>query len=145
MGALVTLDLPDDSPILSLPWIITVGPLGDPAEWEPVVCGPYERPHALALAEAVVADEQLLAVVEPLLPALSAEEIRGEIAASQLAAEDEEARIEAADLYGDFDDVLDEQEEPAAAVADRPEPPPVPTEAEVRAGFGRIAGLLRGR
>ena len=110
-----------------------------------MVCGPYERPHALALAEAVVADEQLMAVVEPLLPALSAEEIRGEIAASQLAAEDEEARIEAADLYGDFDDVLDEQEEPAADVADRPEPPPVPTEAEVRAGFGRIAGLLRGR
>ncbi|WP_091252795.1 hypothetical protein [Micromonospora matsumotoense] len=145
MGALVTLDLPDDSPILGLPWIITVGPLGDPAEWEPVVCGPYERPHALALAEAVVADEQLLAVVEPLLPALSAEEIRGEIAASQLAAEDEEARIEAADLYGDFDEVLDEQEEPAAAVADRPEPPPVPAEAEVRAGFGRIAALLRGR
>ncbi|MEU1604853.1 hypothetical protein [Micromonospora matsumotoense] len=145
MGALVTLDLPDDSPMLGLPWIITVGPLGDPAEWEPVVCGPYERPHALALAEAVVADAQLLAVVEPLLPALSAGEIRGEIAASQLAAEDEEARIEAADLYGDFDDVLDEQEEPAAAVADRPEPPPVPTEAEVRAGFGRIAGLLRGR
>ncbi|MEU1751447.1 hypothetical protein ABZ436_02115 [Micromonospora matsumotoense] len=145
MGALVTLDLPDDSPMLGLPWIITVGPLGDPAEWEPVVCGPYERPHALALAEAVVADEQLLAVVEPLLPALSAEEIRGEIAASQLAAEDEEARIEAADLYGDFDDVLDVQEEPAVAGADRPASPPVPTEAEVRAGFGRIAGLLRGR
>ncbi|MBO4163079.1 MULTISPECIES: hypothetical protein [Micromonospora] len=145
MGALVTLDLPDDSPMLGLPWIITVGPLGDPAEWEPVVCGPYERPHALALAEAVVADEQLLAVVEPLLPALSAEEIRGEITASQLAAEDEEARIEAADLYGDFDDVLDEQEEPAVDGADRPEPPPVPTVAQVRAGFGRIAGLLRGR
>ncbi|WP_433231152.1 hypothetical protein ACQP2H_04100 [Micromonospora sp. CA-248260] len=145
MGALVTLDLPDDSPMLGLPWIITVGPLGDPAEWEPVVCGPYERPHALALAEAVVADEQLLAVVEPLLPALSAEEIRGEITASQLAAEDEEARIEAADLYGDFDDVLDEQEEPAVDGADRPEPPPVPTVAQVRAGFARIAALLRGR
>ncbi|WP_328340281.1 hypothetical protein [Micromonospora sp. NBC_00421] len=145
MGALVTLDLPDDSPLLGLPWIITVGPLGDPAEWEPVVCGPYERPHALALAEAVVADEQLMAVVEPLLPALSAEEIRGEVAAAQLAADDEAARIEAADLYGDFDDVLDAQEEAADAGADRPEPPPVPTEAQVRAGFGRIARLLRER
>ena len=97
VGALVTLDLPDDSPILGLPWIITFGPLGDADEWEPVVCGPYERPHALALAEAVVADEQLLAVVEPVLPALSAEEIRSEIAAAQIAAEDEAAQIDAAD------------------------------------------------
>ncbi|MFI9642021.1 hypothetical protein ACIG87_18460 [Micromonospora sp. NPDC051925] len=145
MGALVTLDLPDDSPMLDLPWIITFGPLADPAEWEPVVCGPYERPHALALAEAVVAEEQLMAVVEPLLPALSAEEIRGEIAAAQLAADDEAARIEASDLYGDFDDVVDDQWEPAAAGAEQPEPLPAPTEAEVRAGFGRIAGLLRER
>ena len=91
VGALMTLDLPDDSPILGLPWIITFGPLGDLDEWEPVVCGPYERPHALALAEAVVAEEQLMAVVEPLLPALSADEIRGEIAAAQVAAEDEAA------------------------------------------------------
>lgn len=145
VGALVTLDLPDDSPLLTLPWIVTFGPLADPAEWEPVVCGPYERPHALALAEAVVADERFMAVVEPLVPALSPGEIRQEIAASQLAAADEEARIEAADLYGDFDDVLDEQEDEAVAGADRPQPPPVPTEAQVRAGFGRIAGLLRGR
>ncbi|MGC5661261.1 hypothetical protein ACN261_12800 [Micromonospora sp. WMMD723] len=157
MGALVTLDLPDDSPLITLPWIITFGPLADPAEWEPVVCGPYERPHALALAEAVVADERFMAVVEPLVPALSAEEIRGEIAASRRAAADEEARIEAADLYGDFDDVLDEQdvldehdvldeqEDEAVTGPDRPQPPPVPTEAQVRAAFGRIAGLLRGR
>ncbi|MEV0943643.1 hypothetical protein AB0I90_25145 [Micromonospora wenchangensis] len=151
MGALVTLDLPDDSPLLTLPWIVTFGPLADPAEWEPVVCGPYERPHALALAEAVVADERFMAVVEPLVPALSPGEIRQEIAASQLAAADEEARIEAADLYGDFDDVLDEQdildeqEDEEVAGAGRPQPPPVPTEAQVRAGFGRIAGLLRGR
>ncbi|MEU7620308.1 hypothetical protein AB0M91_20565 [Micromonospora rifamycinica] len=152
MGALVTLDLPDDSPLLGLPWIITVGPLADPAEWEPVVCGPYERPHALALAEAVVADEQLMAVVEPLLPALSAEEIRGEVAAAQLAADDEAAGIEAADLYGDFDQVLDEQDDgpgeswaTATVGAPSPEPPPVPTEEQVRAGFGRIAGLLRER
>ena len=75
VGALVTLDLPDDSPIRGLPWIITFGPLGAEDDWEPVVCGPYERPHALALAEAVVADEQLMAVVEPLVPALTPEEI----------------------------------------------------------------------
>lgn len=94
VGALVTLDLPDDSPMLGLPWIITFGPLGDIDEWEPVVCGPYERLHALALAEAVVAEEELMAVVEPLLPAVSAEEIRGEIVAAQVAAEDETARME---------------------------------------------------
>ncbi len=142
----MTLDLPDDSPMLGLPWIITFGPLGDADEWEPVVCGPYERPHALALAEAVVAEEQLMAVVEPLVPALSPDEVRGEIAAAQVAAEDEAARIEAADLYGDFDDVIDDELE-AAEVDEHPGPRPAPDEAELRAGFARIARLLteRGR
>ncbi|MGK5518585.1 hypothetical protein ACSNN9_04440 [Micromonospora sp. URMC 107] len=144
MGALVTLDLPDDSPMLGLPWIITFGPLGDADEWEPVVCGPYERPHALALAEAIVAEEQLMAVVEPLLPALSAEEIRGEIAAAQVAAEDEAAQLDQADLYGDFEDTIDEELEAAAAQEDRAEPLAPPTEAELRAGFGRIAAKLTG-
>ncbi|MFG2011780.1 hypothetical protein ACGFNF_22215 [Micromonospora sp. NPDC048868] len=144
MGALVTLDLPDDSPMLGLPWIITFGPLGDVDEWEPVVCGPYERPHALALAEAIVAEEQLMAVVEPLLPAVSAEEIRGEIAAAQVAAEDEVAQLDQADLYGDFEDTIDEELEAAAEEADRAEPLAPPTEAELRAGFGRIAAKLTG-
>ncbi|TDC40902.1 hypothetical protein [Micromonospora sp. KC213] len=144
MGALVTLDLPDDSPMLGLPWVVTFGPLGDPAQWEPVVCGPYERPHALALAEAVVAEEQLMAVVEPLVPALSADEVRGEIAAAQLAARDELARIEESDLYGDFSDVVDEELERAAAQEEQPPTPrPAPTEEELRAGFDRIAELLR--
>lgn len=142
VGALVTLDLPDDSPILGLPWIITFGPLGDADEWEPVVCGPYERPHALALAEAVVADEQLMAVVEPLLPALSAEEIRSEIAAAQIAAEDEAAQIDAADLYGDFEDTIDEELERAAEQEPSPEPATPPTQAELHDGFVRIAKLL---
>ncbi|MCI4064182.1 hypothetical protein MRQ36_16885 [Micromonospora sp. R77] len=145
MGALVTLDLPDDSPMLGLPWIITFGPLGDADEWEPVVCGPYERPHALALAEAVVAEEQLMAVVEPLLPALSAEEIRGEIAAAQIAAEDEAARTDEADLYGDFEDVIDEELELAAEREPAPERVVAPSEAELRDGFARIAELLRTR
>ena len=142
VGALVTLDLPDDSPMLGLPWIITFGPLGDVDEWEPLVCGPYERPHALALAEAVVAEEQLMAVVEPLLPALSAEEIRGEIAAAQIAAEDEATQVDQADLYGDFEDVIDEELELAAERQPEPEPLTAPSEAELRAGFARIAKLL---
>jgi hypothetical protein len=131
--------------MLGLPWIITFAPLGDADEWEPVVCGPYERPHALALAEAVVADEQLMAVVEPLVPALSPDEVRGEIAAARVAAEDEAARIEAADLYGDFDDVIDEELEAAAEADESTGPRPAPDEAELRAGFARIARLLTER
>src|SRR5690349_24990101 len=89
VGALVTLELPDDSPALALPWIITFGPLNDEEEWEPVVCGPYERPHALSLAESVVADEELMAVVEPLQPHVSAEQIRHEIGVARPTAEKE--------------------------------------------------------
>ncbi|MGC4893314.1 hypothetical protein [Micromonospora sp. DT31] len=139
MGALVTLDLPDDSPMRDLPWIITFGPLGADDEWEPVVCGPYERAHALGLAEAVVAEEQLMAVVEPLLPALTPEEIRGEIAAAQVAAEDETAQ---ADLYGDFEDVIDDELELAAEREPEPQPANPPDREEVRAGLARIAALL---
>ncbi|MCM0677394.1 hypothetical protein NCC78_22270 [Micromonospora phytophila] len=144
MGALVTLDLPADSPMLGLPWIITFGPLGDVDEWEPVVCGPYERPHALALAEAVVAEEQLMAVVEPLLPAINPAEIRGEIAAAQIAAGDEAAQLEESDLYGDFEDTIDEELEAAAERHLHAEPLAQPSEAELRAGFSRIAAKLTG-
>ncbi|SCL27187.1 hypothetical protein GA0070616_3453 [Micromonospora nigra] len=145
MGALVTLDLPEDSPMHDLPWIITFGPLGDVDEWEPVVCGPYERGHALSLAEAVVAEEQLMAVVEPMLPAVSADQVRGEIAAARTAARDEAARAEQADLYGDFEDVRDEELADSAARAEHPpQPRAAPSEAELRAGFARIAELLTG-
>jgi len=90
VGTVVTLDLPVDSPALTLPWVITFGPLlDDDDEWEPVVCGPYEHGHALALAESVVADEALMAVVEPLQPYGSVDQIRGEIAAARIAARDE--------------------------------------------------------
>ncbi|ROT32072.1 hypothetical protein [Micromonospora sp. HM5-17] len=143
MGALVTLELPDDSPTLALPWIITFGPLDDEDEWEPVVCGPYERPHALALAESVVADEDLMAVVEPLLPKVSPEEIRAEITAAQRAAEDEAAQLDDASLYGDFEDLVPETE--VGESTRRPaQPQQPPSEAEVRAGFARIAALLTG-
>jgi hypothetical protein len=135
VGALVTVELPADTPVLDVPWIITFGPLNDDDEWEPVVCGPYERPHALALAESVVADDELMAVVEPLLPRVSVEEIRGEIATARLVAatEDED------DVDDEDDDGLDEgdfrEHSPSAA------PPSV---GDVRAGFARIAALLTG-
>ncbi len=136
MGALVTLDLSADSPVRAMPWIITFGPLTDEDEWEPVVCGPYERPHALALAEAVVADEELMAVVEPLLPHLSADEIRGEIAAAKLAVADQEARTVPDEAAADLELAgLTELAEPDHEHVE-------PTVEEVRAGLARIAARL---
>jgi hypothetical protein len=121
VGALVTLELPADSPAIDLPWIITFGPLNEDDEWDPVVCGPYERPHALALAESVVADEELMAVVEPLQPHVTIDQIRGDIAAARLAAEaeaDEEDDEEFdEDEYEEFEDEeFDEDDEEAGPV-----------------------------
>lgn len=125
----MTLELPDGSPVADLPWIITIGPLDDEDEWEPVVCGPYERPHALALAEALVADEDLMAVVEPLLPRVSVDEIRDEISQAQRGAADQLT------LADDDDETL-----PDPDAFPRPPVPPGPD--EVRAGFARIAVRL---
>lgn len=125
MGTLVTLDLPTGSPVADLPWVITIGSLGDEEDWEPVVCGPYERAHALALAQAVVADEQLMAVVEPLLPRADADAIRDEIDLARAAADDS----------GDGE--TEEEYETRRVRPGRP-----PTEAEVREGWARIAARL---
>jgi len=130
----VTLDLPDDSPVLGMPWIITFAPEEEAEEfWDPVVCGPYERAHALALAEAVVADEDLTAVVEPLQPAVTVDQIRGEIAASRLAAE------EAEDDETEDDDDHDHDHDHEGEMV---EPSTPPTPEEIRAGFARIAEQL---
>jgi hypothetical protein len=126
VGTLVTLDLPIDSPIADLPWVITIGALGDEEDWEPVVCGPYERPHALALAQAVVADEELLAVVEPLLPLTDADAIRDEIELARAAWD------------APPEDPAPEDEESAPSVR----PGPAPNAAEVKAAFARIAARL---
>ena len=128
VGTLMTLSLPPDSPVADLPWVITIGALGDDEDWEPVVCGPYERGHALALAQAVVADEELMAVVEPLLPLVDAEAIRDEI---------ELARA-APDADGEPPD------EPGEWEGERVEPGPAPTASEVKAGFARVAARLPG-
>ena len=131
----MTLDLPDDSPMLGMPWIITFAPEEEAEEfWDPVVCGPYERAHALALAEAVVADEDLTAVVEPLQPAVTVDQIRGEIAASRLnadEAEDDETEDDH-DHDHDHDHEHDEVVTPSA--------PPSPE--EIKAAFARIAQQL---
>lgn len=149
VGALVTLDVPEDSPARGLPWIITFGPLDDEDEWEPVVCGPYERLHALALAESVVADEELMAVVEPLLPAVTPDHIRGEIVAAKVAAEDERAEderaeVEDAAIYGDYDETTGEELHGVTEEERHAEPLVVPSEEELRAGFARIAAMLTG-
>jgi hypothetical protein len=133
----VTLDLPDDSPALSLPWIITFGPADEEDEWEPVVCGPYERAHALALAEAVLADEDLMAVVEPLQPALTVDQIRGEIAASRLNADEAEDDETEGDDH-DHDHEHDHEHEDDEVVT--PGEPPAPE--EIKAAFVRIAQNL---
>jgi hypothetical protein len=127
VGTLVTLDLPVGSPVADLPWVITIGALDDEEDWEPVVCGPYERAHALALAQAVVADEDLMAVVEPLLPRADAEAIRDEIALARAVAEAPAGHEE-----------HDQEEYETRRV--RPGRPP--TEAEVREGWSRIAARL---
>lgn len=131
----MTLELPPDSPVHDLPWIITFGPLTDAEDWEPVVCGPYERPHALALAEEVVTDEELMAVVEPLQPHVTVAQIQGDIAASRMAAETEDLETAAldAELAG-FEHDHDHGDEDHAH-----EPPSVE---EIRAGFARIAAKL---
>jgi hypothetical protein len=129
VGALVTLEVAAGSPVVDLPWIITFGPLDDGEDWEPVVCGPYERPHALALARAVVADDDLLAVVEPLLPRVSVAEIRAEVEQARLGPEDRSS-----------EQVDDEDGEP---MLDPGTGPPAPPGADqVLAGFARIAARL---
>jgi hypothetical protein len=149
VGALVTLELDDDSPLADLPWIITIGPLDDEEEWEPVVCGPYERPHALALAEAVVADQELMAVVEPLQPRVSVDEIRADVTAARLAAAQDDADEEfdegTGTVFGDPDllvhaDTESDQHHPHNGY----HPSSPPSSDEVRAGFARIAARLTG-
>ncbi|GAA4593399.1 hypothetical protein BJY16_000963 [Actinoplanes octamycinicus] len=128
MGTLVTLHLPPGSPLADQPWVITIGSLGDREDWDPVVCGPYEREHAVALARAVVADADLMAVVEPMLPLAGADAIREEIAL---------IRAQAQDDTDPADDLL---AEPAGSGP----PPDEPDPELVRAGWRRIAARLTG-
>jgi hypothetical protein len=135
MGTVVTLDLPDDAPQHDLPWIITIGPLDEGEDWE-TVFGPYEYAHANALAEHVVADDNLLAVVEPLLPATTLGEIRDEIARAKQDALDNavEEDDDALDSDFEFEDDFEDDEEHVHASEPTPE--------EIRAGFARLSARL---
>ena len=140
MGELVTLELAADAPQHDLPWIITFGPLEDEEDWEPVVCGPYERPHALALAQHLLADENIMAVVEPLLPATGLDQIRSAIELSQrnaldrLAAEEDDDSLDTDLEFGPDGHFEGDHEE--HMVADEPTPD------EIRAGFARLSARL---
>jgi hypothetical protein len=165
----MTIELPGDSPMLSMPWIITFGPLEEDDEWEPVVCGPYERQHALALAEEIVADEDLMAVVEPLLPLVEIERIREEIAVARALAdeeadedqdtdvddelavdveseeedeEDEGEGYEEGEEYDEEDEEYDDEED--EEYEEEHEHPAPPSPEEIRAGIARIAARLTG-
>lgn len=126
VGTLVTLHLPPGSPLTDVPWVITIGSLGDREDWDPVVCGPYERDHAIALARSVVADDDLMAVVEPMFPLDGAAAIRDEIEAARALAEDDTAPS---------DELLAEQGIGGP-------PPPTPEASQVREGWRRIAARL---
>jgi len=169
----MTLELPDNSPMLSMPWIITFGPMAEDDEWEPVVCGPYEREHALGLAEEIVADEELTAVVEPLLPLVEIERIREEIAVARALADEEADEDQDTDLEfqsEDYDEDEDEEEDEDEDEEydededeesdegdegdedveyeddedDEHEHAGPPSPDEIRAGFARIAARLTG-
>jgi len=100
------------------------------------VFGPYEQAHALALAEEVVADEELMAVVEPVIPHVSVDAIREEIASARALATEEED--DDADGDADEDDEADEDEDEDG----HEEHPAPPSPDEIRAGFARIAARL---
>ena len=137
----MTLELPDESPVRDLPWIITFGPLNDDEDWEPVVCGPYERRHALALAEDVVADDELMAVVEPLMAFTEPDEMRAEVAVARGAAA---AAAAAGDESADVIDELDGGDLDGHQDHGAHDPAPVPDPAEVRAGMARVAARFAG-
>jgi hypothetical protein len=139
----MTMELADDAPQHSLPWIITLGPFEDDEDWDPVVCGPYERAHALALAQSLIAESDLIAVVEPMLPATSLDEIRAEVAKSQQNATETAAARDDLDSDVEFDeDEFDEEFGEDHTHEDDQDYGEPPSAQEIRAGFGRISARL---
>jgi pimeloyl-ACP methyl ester carboxylesterase len=143
MGALVTMELAADAPQHDLPWIITFGPLDEDEDWEPVVCGPYERPHAMAMAQHLVADAEILAVVEPLLPATTLAEIKAQIELAQRDALDLAAEEDDDALDTDFEDMhFDDDGHDHSGHDHDHGPAEEPSPAEIKAAFARISARL---
>lgn len=130
MGGVIIYEPEEDSEVNEFPWTVTFEPSGGD-DWDSFICGPYERDHAVALAEAVALDDAdggVLAIVKPMLPALSAEDVSAtidELREAELEEEDEETVNGTA---VDFDDDLVEEE------AEFSEPP---SPEEIRAGMER--------
>jgi hypothetical protein len=139
VGELMTLDLPPDSPVIDLPWIITIAPSSEEEDWDPIVLGPYERAHALALAEEVVTDEPLVAVVEPVMPHVSADAIREEIAVARAAALEHAGEEEDDDSDSDVYDEDDEDDDEGGHDHEHLE---LPGPEEIKAGIARVAARL---
>lgn len=143
MAIVVSVVPEEDSPFITLPWVVTFKP-ADGDDWDAVTCGPYQREHAEALAEAVALelDDDVLAVVEPLLPALDPESIHEAIeqnrelaaAAADLAEDDDDEDLD------DDEELVDEDEDDDEAIEEVEFE--VPTPEEIRAGIESVSREL---
>ncbi|MCP3800591.1 hypothetical protein NLX83_15095 [Allokutzneria sp. A3M-2-11 16] len=143
MGGVIISEPEEGSPIEDLPWVVVFQSLDD--AWDSFTCGPYERDHAIALAEAVAVEEDdVLAAVEPLLPALEPADILADIAELREVHEDEDDEEE--------DDDAESEESEEDAEGDESEEDgdeeleitdiEVPDADEVREGMARVVNRL---
>jgi hypothetical protein len=105
VGAVISfeVDEQDEASFADLPWLVTFEPDDDEAgqQWDSFSCGPYLRDHALAIAEAVAFEQEgVIAVVSPVLPALTPDDVVAII---------EERRAEA--IAADYEDDEDDDED----------------------------------
>ncbi|MFI6100205.1 hypothetical protein ACIA8G_32055 [Lentzea sp. NPDC051213] len=132
MGGVIIYEPEEDADVNEFPWTVTFEPSGGD-EWDSFICGPYERDHAVALAEAVALEDAeggVLAIVKPMLPAFSAEDVSAtieELREAELEEEEVDDTVNGTPV--DFDD--DDLEEEDAEFA---EPP---SAEEIRAGMER--------
>jgi hypothetical protein len=145
MGGVIISEPEEGSPIEDLPWVIVFQSLDD--SWDSFTCGPYERDHAIALAEAVAVEEDdVLAAVEPLLPALEPSDILSDIAELREVHEvDEDSEEDDEDLDEDSDEHLEEAEEDDEEEDDEElevTDIEVPDAEEVRDGMARVVNRL---
>ncbi|WP_168200489.1 hypothetical protein [Allokutzneria sp. NRRL B-24872] len=147
MGGVIISEPEEGSPIEDLPWVVVFQSLDD--AWDSFTCGPYERDHAIALAEAVAVEEDdVLAAVEPLLPALEPADILADIAELREVHEDEDEDDE------EEEEELEESEESEEDAEDDEEESEedgeeleitdieVPDADEVREGMARVVNRL---
>ena len=142
MGGVIISEPEDGSPIEDLPWVVVFQSLDD--AWDSFTCGPYERDHAIALAEAVAVEEDdVLAAVEPLLPALEPADILADIAELREAHEDEDEEDDDEESEEDTEDVEEDEEseedgDEELEITDIE----VPDADEVREGMARVVNRL---